>query len=141
MPKVDRQIAFKQQWRLCARKCLVSCLQLKQIRVEVGSRPGERRVTSSASSSSSGSYKTSSEHLANGSVFGDDVDLNVQVIVTGNASGETSRVVRIPSKTVDHDRRCKLCNEPGKCNPFRVWSPSPHPPHFAPQLLIEGVTN
>lgn len=93
---------------------------LKTIHVDVGSRPGERRVYSSSSSSgcssqcssSSGSsddsFKTCRSYPCNDT---DLVDKSLQVVITGNASGEQTRTVIVRDLTTLPDQKCAYCGE------------------------------
>ncbi|XP_065311727.1 tudor domain-containing protein 1-like [Dermacentor albipictus] len=98
---------------------------LKSIRVDVGSRPGERRVYSSSSSSSSSSSGCSSRCSSSSSSSDDSfktcrsfpsgdsglAERNLQVVITGNASGEQTRTVIARDLATLPDQKCVYCGE------------------------------
>uniref|UniRef100_A0A224Z1S1 Transcriptional coactivator n=1 Tax=Rhipicephalus zambeziensis TaxID=60191 RepID=A0A224Z1S1_9ACAR len=91
---------------------------LRNIHVEVGPRPGERRVYSSSSSSSGCSSQSSSSSDESfkscRSHPGGDSDIfdeDLQIVVTGNSSGEQTRKVVVRDTSTLPDQKCVYCGE------------------------------
>lgn len=91
---------------------------LRNIHVEVGPRPGERRVYSSSSSSSGCSSQSSSSSDESfkscRSHPGGDSDIfeeDLQIVITGNSSGEQTRTVVVRDLSALPDQKCVYCGE------------------------------
>lgn len=81
---------------------------LKSIQVEVGSKPGERRIYSSPDSSSSVSSPPPSSHESSSSA-NYQVDERLRVVITGDGSGEQTRKVIYSDDPPRPVPRCLVC--------------------------------